>query len=170
MSHHLTKAITSLLKYEIVEVIKANVFPTYANTYVGIGRPVRWGDAVDPEAATEIEPVVYTTNSRNQVFRDLIAIKRVAAADTALVVPRIDWLTGTKYDVYDDDTELFSFTDELLVPGTANATGNLIAANTANWTGIISSANIITMNTETKQARYMPIIQPSLSALLPTLP
>lgn len=151
MSHHLTKAITPLLKYEIVEIIKNNVFPTYANTYVGIGRPVRWGDAVDPEAATEIEPVVYTTNSRNQCFRDLIAIKKVAAADTALVVPRIDWLTGTKYDTYDDDIELFSFTDEITIPGTANATGNLIAANTADWTGILSTGNVITMNTETKQ-------------------
>jgi hypothetical protein len=143
-------AITSLLKYEIVEVIKANVFPTYANTYLCIGRPVRWGDAVDPELASEIEDVTYTTDSRNQVYRDLIAMKKVTAADTALVVPRVDWVTNTTYDEYDDRIELFSFEDKLSI-GTANATGNVVVANTATFAGNISTGNIITLNAETKQ-------------------
>jgi hypothetical protein len=143
-------AITPLLKFEIVEIIKANVFPTYANTYLCIGRPIRWG-ADDTETANEIEDVRYTTDYRNQVWRDMIALKRVAAADTALVVPRIDWVTGTTYDEYHDDVELFSHEDKLTVTGTANATGNLIVANTATWTGVISVGNTITLNAETKQ-------------------
>ena len=142
--------ITPLLKYEIVEIVKANVFPTYANTYVGIGRPTRWGSD-DIETADEIEDVVYTTRYANQVVRDLIAIKKVAAADTALVVPRVDWVTGTTYDEYNDGVELFSHTDKLSVSGTANATGNLIIANTAVWTGNISLGNTITLNAETRQ-------------------
>lgn len=143
-------SITPLLKYEIVEIFKNNVFPTYANTYVGIGRPVRWGDDADPETTDEIEEVQYTTAYVNQVYRDLIALKKVAAADTALVVPRIDWVTGTKYDEYRDDAELFSHTDKLTL-GTANATGNVITANTAVLTGNISVGNTVTLNNETKQ-------------------
>lgn len=142
--------ITPLLKYELVSFIKANLFPTFANTYVGIGRPIRWGDEADPEANSEIEEVVYTTNYVNQTFRDLIAIKKVAAADTALVVPRVDWVSGTTYDEYRDDTELFSHEDKLTV-GTANASGNVVTANSAVFTGNISVGNVITLNAESKQ-------------------
>lgn len=143
-------AVTPLLKFEIVEIIKANVFPTYANTYLGIGRPIRWGDDAN-ETANEIEDVRYTTDYRNQVYRDLIAIKKVAASDTALVVPRVDWVSGTTYDEYHDDVELFTHIDKLTISGTANATGNLIVANTASWTGVLSLGNTITLNAETKQ-------------------
>jgi hypothetical protein len=144
-------AITPLLKFEIVEIIKANVFPTYANTYLCIGRPTRWGDDVDPELATEIEDVVYSTNYINQTFRDMIAMKKVAAADTALVVPRIDWVTGTAYDEYRDGLELFSHTDKLTLSGTVNASGNLIVSNTATFTGNISVGNTVTLNAESRQ-------------------
>lgn len=144
-------AITPLLKYEIVEIIKANVFPTYANTYLGIGRPVRWGDASDPELATEIEEVTYTTDYVNQTFRDMIAMKKIAAADTALVVPRVDWVSGTVYDTYDDDVELFSFTDKLTLSGTVNASANVITTNTAVFTGSISVGNTVTLNSESRQ-------------------
>lgn len=144
-------AITPLLKFELVEIIKANVFPTYANTYLGIGRPIRWGDELDPESNTEIEDVVYTTDYRNQTFRDMIALKRVAAADTALVVPRRDWVANTVYDEYDSAIEIFSHTGKIALSGTANATGNLIIANTAVFTGNLSIGNIVTLNAETRQ-------------------
>lgn len=144
-------AITPLLKFELVEIIKANVFPTYANTYVGIGRPIRWGDDSDPESNTEIEDVVWTTDYNNQTYRDLVAIKKVAAADTALVVPRVDWAANTVYDEYDSSVELFSHTDKITLSGTANATGNLITANTAVFTGNLSLGNTITLNAESKQ-------------------
>ena len=143
-------AITPLLKYEIVQDIKAHIFPEVANTYVAIGRPVRWGDASDPESNTEIEEVVYTTDYRNQVYRDMVAMKKVAAADLALVVPRVDWVTGTTYDQYNDDVELFSHVSKLSI-GTANATGNLVTKNTAVFTGNISTGNIISLNSESRQ-------------------
>ena len=135
-------AITPLLRFEIVEDIKDDMFPVGANTYIGIGRPIRWGDAVDPESEDEIESVVYTTDYRNQIYRDLIAIKKVAAADLAFVVPRVDWLSGTTYDEYTDSVEMFSFTDKLSI-GTANASGNVVTANTAVFTGNISTGNIV---------------------------
>jgi len=143
-------SITQLLKYEIVQDIKSHIFPELANTYIGIGRPIRWGDAVDPESNNEIEEVVYTTNYRNQVYRDLVAMKKVAAADTALVVPRIDWVSGTSYDEYRDDVEIFSYTSKLSI-GTANASGNVVTKNTAVFTGNISTGNVISLNTEIKQ-------------------
>lgn len=143
-------SVTPLLKYQIVEVLKQNVFPTLANTYIGIGRPIRWGDAVDPETTDEIEDVVWTTNYNNQVWRDLVAVKRVEAADLYEVVPRRDWLSGTTYDPYADAVELFSHNEQLNL-GTADATGNIVIANTATFTGNLTTGNIIQIYTETKE-------------------
>src|SRR5210317_1672509 len=143
-------AITPLLKYQIVEVLKANVFPTLANTYIGIGRPIRWGDAVDPETTDEIEDVVWTTNYDNQVWRDMVAVKRIQSADLYEVVPRRDWLSGTTYDPYADSIELFSH-DEKLSIGTVDATGNVVVANTAVFTGNLTTGNIVQISTETKE-------------------
>lgn len=100
--------ITPLLKYQIVEDIKNDMFPSDANTYIGIGRPIRWGSDAT-ETASEIEDTSYTTNYRNQVYRNLVAIKKVSAADIALVVPRVDWIASTRYDEYTDYIEMFSY-------------------------------------------------------------
>jgi len=148
-------SITPLLKFEIVEIIKANVFPTYANTYVGIGRPIRWGSD-DSETADEIEDVTYTIDTRNQVYRDLMAIKRVAAADTAIVAPRVDWVSGTTYDEYDNTIELFSHTAKSTLTGTANASANILYANTAVFSGNLALGDIFTMNNETRQVVAVP--------------
>lgn len=144
-----TSSVTPLLKLQIAEVVKNNVFPTLANTYIGIGRPVRWGDD-ETELASEVEAVSYTTNYSNQVYRDMIALKKVEAADTALVVPRVDWLSGTFYDAYNDGVALFSYESSLEL-GTVDATGNTVTTNTAVFTGNVSVGNIITISTETKE-------------------
>jgi len=148
-------SITPLLKFEIVEIIKANVFPTYANTYIGIGRPIRWGSD-DTETADEIENVEYTTDTRNQVYRDLMAIKRVAAADTAIVAPRVDWVNGTIYDKYNNTVELYSHTAKSTLTGTANASANIVYANTAVFSGNLALGDIFTMNNETRQVVAVP--------------
>jgi hypothetical protein len=145
-------AITQLLKYEIVQNIKDDLFVNSANTYVGIGRPIRWGDAVDPEANNEIEDVVYTTNYRNQVWRDMVAMKRVESASIYPVVPRRDWVSGIQYDPYADGVELFSHCQKLAI-GTVDASGNLVTTNTAVFTGNISTGNLITITANTSETK-----------------
>lgn len=73
------------------------------NLYMFIGRNAAWADEEEPD-----EPV----NSVNDEFgtRDYIfAIKKVSAAGTALVIPRVDWTTATVYDEYSaTDEDLFT--------------------------------------------------------------
>lgn len=142
-------SITQLLKYEIVNFIKSTMFPVASNTYVGIGRPIRWGGD-DIETSDEIEDVVYTTDAVDQVYRDMMAMKKVESSDTALVVPRINWVANTQYDEYHDDLELFTHLSKLSI-GSANATGNVITANTAVISGNISVGNVISLNAESRQ-------------------
>ena len=136
--------ITQLLKHEVALHVKEAMFPVDANTYMAIGRPIRWGDEVDPELSTEIENAVYSTVYRNQVFRDMIAIKKVQTADTALVVPRIDWVTGIHYDAYTDQVDLASHLETLaLGTGDLTSAGTLITQNTARFSGNVSTGNLI---------------------------
>ena len=143
-------AITQLLKLSVAEFIRSNIFTTYSNTYVGIGRPIRWGDEFDPEENDEIEEVEYSTNYRNQIYRDMVAFKKVQPADIALVVPRVDWVTGSSYDQYSDSEQLFAHEKSFSV-GTVDATGTTVTQNTAIITGNISVGNTVTISTEVKE-------------------
>lgn len=143
-------SITQLLKYTIAEDVKTHIFPVLANTYIAIGRPIRWGDENDPETIDEIETVVNSINYNNQLHRDMIAMKKVEAADTALVIPRVDWVTGVAYDQYSDDIALFSHESKLSI-GTVDANLNVVTQNTAVFSGNISVSNIITIGDETKE-------------------
>jgi hypothetical protein len=146
--------ITQLLKTHIVEDIKTYLFPTRANTYIAFGRPIRWGSD-NSETAAEIEDVVDSIDYNNQVHRDMVAMKKIEAADTAVVVPRRDWITGVVYDQYNDHVALFSFEDRLSL-GTVNVAGNLVTQNSAVFTGNVAAGNTITIGdfstgTETRE-------------------
>lgn len=140
--------ITQYLKYQIVENIKNNVFSTGSNTYIGIGRPIRWG-ADNTETSDEIEDVSYTTNYRNQVYRDLVAVKKIQAADLALVVPRVDWVSGVKYDPYEDHIQLYSH-DGSLTLGTVNANVDVQLTGRVN----VTTSNVVVGNTTGANATY----------------
>jgi hypothetical protein len=114
------KAITQLLKYEIVEDIRDDMFVVGSNTYIAIGRPIRWGTD-NNETASEVEDVTFSTNYRNQIYRDMVAMKKVQTADMVLVVPRVDWETGTTYDYYVDHLDMFTHESRALL-GNVDAT------------------------------------------------
>lgn len=116
---------TNLFKYDVAETVKNTMLTGTANTYVGIGRPVRWGDD-STELSSEIGDVSTTTNYINQAKRDMMAIKKIQSADIALVVPRLDWATNIVYDKYNDHYEMFSHLEKTnIAMVTANATMNL---------------------------------------------
>jgi hypothetical protein len=143
-------AITQYIKFDVARHIKEHIFPMLSNTYISIGRPIRWGDASDPESANEIESVVYSTNYINQVSRDMVAIKRIQAADCELVIPRVDWVSGVVYDKYGDDIPLFSYEKKLSF-GTVDANLNVATQNTAVFSGNVSIGNVIMIGDETKE-------------------
>ncbi len=88
-------------------IFNARAFEYYVsaaltNLYVGIGRQHAWanGDTVP----TPVE----SSNNYYSVWNNLIAAKKVTAADMNLVVPRIDWANGTTYVEYTQDLNLSS--------------------------------------------------------------
>ncbi|NCZ68963.1 MAG: hypothetical protein EBY80_02040 [Actinobacteria bacterium] len=67
-----------------------------ANThhYVFIGRPQSWSNDNAPPTPVD------TIELQFDVYKDMIAMKRVYNTDVAHVVPREDWVSGTVYDEY----------------------------------------------------------------------
>lgn len=116
--------ISSLTKQSLItiqqRVLSANsVLREWAesNTYIGIGRQSNWNGS-DDRIDLPDNRVDYT----NSVWRNLIALKKITAADMALVVPRIDWQTGETYFAYDSDYDVFSTTLGVGGTGTVSAT------------------------------------------------
>ncbi len=71
--------------------------------YVVVGRPQEWDNDGAPPTPTDI-----VQNVDFEFWRDVIGAKRVGSANTAIVVPRRNWTTGTAYDQYDDiNAELY---------------------------------------------------------------
>jgi hypothetical protein len=74
----------------------------FANCYVAIGRQNDWSGG-DVAAAP-----VDTSNSFYRFWDTMIGMKKITAADMNLVVPRVDWETGTTYVEYNQDTQMFA--------------------------------------------------------------
>lgn len=111
-------------------------FANQANTYITIGRQIGTG-----ANSSNVEDIVYTTNERNKFYRNMVGLKKVAASDMQIVVPRVDWANNRTYDTYEDHLEIFSYTDFVNI-GTANANANTVLSGTAN----IAASNVVVGN------------------------
>jgi hypothetical protein len=76
--------------------------------YLFVGRPKAWaGNTDSPPTDEPIDSFTY----HRQVYSDSVAYKRVDISDTALVIPRVDWIdptettggTGRTYSMYKPD-------------------------------------------------------------------
>jgi hypothetical protein len=121
-----------------------NIFASAtANTYVTIGRPLQWD-----ETDSLIEIPQETTEYTNQVYRDMIAIKKITGSDIQIVVPREDWVANTVYDAYDDEEDLFTTLKISTLPGTVNvAAGSInVRGNGTQFSTNVATNNIIRIN------------------------
>jgi hypothetical protein len=63
--------------------------------YVFIGRPQSWSNDNLPPTPVD------TVNLQFEVYKDMVALKKVTASEVSHVIPREDWVSGTVYDEYD---------------------------------------------------------------------
>lgn len=125
--------LTPLFSNFLVDDIRDH-FINDANTYIAIGRALNFGSN-----SANIPDIVWTTNERNQFYRNMVGVKKIQLADVQPVVSRVDWAVNTKYDSYEDNIELFSYIDYFNL-GTANANANTVLSGTAN----IAGSNVLT--------------------------
>lgn len=77
--------------------------------YVFLGKTTAWTNESSPSASVD------TRDVESEIKRDIIAVKRVTPADTTLMIPRVNWLTGTTYSAYDSDVVLQNLANDFYV-------------------------------------------------------
>ena len=83
----------------------------YSNTsiYFFIGRVVPWDQAPDAKVgfSDSNPPTVKQTHSgvEYEPWRSMTSLKKIVADDVSIMIKRHDWVTGTVYSQYDDQSE-----------------------------------------------------------------
>ena len=109
--------------------------------YLFVGRPQPWTSTTPYGGGTDVAPPTPLDNVDDEYmyFRDMLAAKRIAAADIQYAIPRHNWTTGTTYDYYRGDYGAqWSATASDIVK-TVNAGTNLWASTTLFY--VLSSTN-----------------------------
>ena len=126
--------ITPLFSNFIIDKLRKDLANTQiCNTYVTIGRSTAFTGA-NP---SNVDNVLYTTNSKNEFYYNMVGMKKIYESDMQPVISRVDWTDGTTYDTYEDHIEIFSYIDYHnlgLVNSNANTTlsGTVAISNNSN--------------------------------------
>jgi hypothetical protein len=85
-------------KTAIVESLYNEILSNSNSYYYFLGRTLDWTGISDTAAAPEV-----TTAYENQTREEIIFLKKITSADAAYIIPRYDWISGSVYDMYDDN-------------------------------------------------------------------
>lgn len=84
-----------------------------SNSYVTLGRVSPWDDS-QPE---EVPLVVDTIETQADAFRHMAIMKKIASSDVNLVVPDNYWVSGTIYDQFNSEDDMYSHDESTLITG-----------------------------------------------------
>lgn len=92
---------------------------TTGNVYIGVGQenPYSSGDNLVPVPNQSQDYI-------NSVYRTMIAIKHVTAADIAFIVPRVDWQANSTYDAWDNAEDMYTSISHTQLTGTINVSNS----------------------------------------------
>jgi hypothetical protein len=92
----------STLHNSIAEGLFNEISTRSARYYYFLGKTLEWTDEVNPPFP--IDSFDYELKTRNEI----ITMKEIKSTDVAFIVNRVDWVSGTVYDMFDDN-----YSDEL---------------------------------------------------------
>ena len=112
-----------------------------SKTYVGVGRSTDW-----LRNDTLIEDSLNTVNALNDVYDNLVSVKRINGSDINLVAPRVDWANNTVYTEYTETADLFTYESKTSLPANVSATistMNVVGSPNTYFTSNLSVGDII---------------------------
>jgi len=89
--------IKTILHKSLAEGVFKDVAQKSSNYYYFLGKTLQWSDEAAPPYP--VDSYAYEREVRNEI----ITMKAITPSDVAFVVPRVNWTTGTVYDMYDDE-------------------------------------------------------------------
>jgi hypothetical protein len=87
----------TILHKSLAEGIFKDVTQKNSNYYYFLGKTLQWTDDITPPYP--VDSYAYERAVRS----DIITLKAITSSDVSFVIPRINWTTGTIYDMYDDE-------------------------------------------------------------------
>lgn len=78
------------------DAIYKEILSRSSKYYYFLGKTLVWSDEANPPIV--IDSLSYEREVRNEI----IAMKEITPSDISYMLPRVDWITGTIYDEYDD--------------------------------------------------------------------
>lgn len=116
--------IKTILHKTLAEGVYKDVTTKSSNYYYFLGKTLEWSDEAAPPAP--VDSYAYERAVRD----DIITMKAISPSDVAFVIPRVNWLSGTVYDMYDDE-----YSDEVLGIDIVNGGENFTSLPTITVTG-----------------------------------
>ena len=89
--------IKTILHKTLAEGVFKDVTQRSSNYYYFLGKTLQWSDETAPPYP--VDSYAYERAVRS----DIITMKAITPADVSFVIPRVNWTTGTIYDMYDDE-------------------------------------------------------------------
>lgn len=136
------------------------------NYYLAIGQNMPWmaNDTLVPDTGVNSE----TTDSINQIYKNMVAMKLINPSEASNVIRRNDWVVDTIYTAYTNSVPMFSTTllsnangtitfnssgssnssilvDDIFTVGVANQNTFTLTSNTSNTNFILLTLNGITL-------------------------
>lgn len=142
-------ALKKLLKTDLIQMIK-NGLTNEENYYLFVSRATPYED--DPNTASVVESDTTIPSvgdvARNvyDTLRNTIFIKRIQPDNIKLVIPRVNWATGTTYTAYSETTDMsgktfYVLTSDYNVYKCISAYGRSTVMPTGKSSDIISTAD-----------------------------
>ena len=125
-----TSLIKSGLHNSVADSVYNDVITKGSNYYYFLGKTLSWPDEFNPPLP--IDSAAYEHDTRNEI----ISLKEISTNDVAYVIPRIDWVSGTIYDQYDD-----SYSTEVQGINLISGGAGYIVAPTVVITGVGQGAS-----------------------------
>lgn len=89
--------IKTILHKSLAEGVYRDVVTKSSNYYYFLGKTLAWGDELNP-------PYPVDSYAYERAVRDeIITLKAINPSDVSFVIPRTPWISGTVYDMYDDE-------------------------------------------------------------------
>ena len=92
----MSSLLKSPLDNSIADAVYNEIQNRSARYYYFLGKTINWTDEANPPYP--IDSFNYELQSRNEI----ITLKELNSTDVAFVIPRVDWVTGQVWDMYDD--------------------------------------------------------------------
>jgi len=95
--------IKSILQKSLAEGVYQDIVKKNSNYYYFLGKTLEWDSEAEPPYP--IDSYAYERAVRS----DIIVLKQININDVSFVIPRINWIPGLVYDMYDDE-----YSDEII--------------------------------------------------------